>query len=638
MHVGGIRTRLRAAVTAAAIVLPLFAVTTAASPTIALAASNRLVSASGTAGFGSPPSASEIDGMQSPEVRVQKAEPAAGASGTTIVDGSASAAGNGTGNGNPVLGVSFDGLNHRMQRLANGGNQFSLEPPDQGLCAGNGFVLETVNDVMKVFDYSGNTLKPTTDLNSFYGFAPAIVRAHGTPPNRVPSVFGPFVTDPSCFFDKDTQRWFHLVLTLDTNPTTGAFVGKDHLDLAVSRTADPTGLWNVYKFDAEDDGTNGQPNHHCSGSGTTPPLPRYGPCFGDYPHLGADAYGLVMTTNEYSFFGNEFHGAQVYAASKRELAAGATVALVQFDTNGADNGKNGFTIAPATTPGGDYQDGTEYLLSSNSASEVFDTGDGLSVASPSSEILAWSLSGTETLDTDSPGLQLTHRNIAVGTYTAPPPSDQKVGSTPLRDCLNVPACATSFVLGGPDPNAPESEVALDSSDTRMHQTTYVNGQLWGALDTALNGKAGIEYFIVQANSGEVVKTAYLGLAGNNLIYPAIGVTEDGSGVVAFTVVGPDHFPSAGYAGLDSEAGAGAVKIIIEGTGPDDGFSGYQVFGGRTRWGDYGATAVVGESVWMASEYIGQTCTLAQYTSTGGSCGGTRTVLANWDTRNSVVTP
>src|ERR1700756_1313908 len=29
---------------------------------------------------------------------------------------------------------SFDGLNHRQNRLANGGRQFSLEPPDQGLC------------------------------------------------------------------------------------------------------------------------------------------------------------------------------------------------------------------------------------------------------------------------------------------------------------------------------------------------------------------------------------------------------------------------------------------------------------------------------------------------------------------------
>lgn len=59
---------------------------------------------------------------------------------------------------NPVLTISFDGLNHREQRLANGGNQFSTEPPDQGLCVGNGYVLEAVNSVIRVFDTAGNAL------------------------------------------------------------------------------------------------------------------------------------------------------------------------------------------------------------------------------------------------------------------------------------------------------------------------------------------------------------------------------------------------------------------------------------------------------------------------------------------------
>ncbi len=80
---------------------------------------------------------------------------------------------------NPGLGVSFDGLDHRDQRLANGGNQFSLEPPDQGLCAGNGFVLETVNDVMRVFDTHGSPLTGVIDLNTFYGYPAAIDRTTG---------------------------------------------------------------------------------------------------------------------------------------------------------------------------------------------------------------------------------------------------------------------------------------------------------------------------------------------------------------------------------------------------------------------------------------------------------------------------
>ena len=51
---------------------------------------------------------------------------------------------------NPELTLSFLGLNHRDQRLANGGNQFSLEPPDQALCVGNGFTVEVVNSVLRV--------------------------------------------------------------------------------------------------------------------------------------------------------------------------------------------------------------------------------------------------------------------------------------------------------------------------------------------------------------------------------------------------------------------------------------------------------------------------------------------------------
>jgi hypothetical protein len=43
---------------------------------------------------------------------------------------------------NPRIITSFDGLNFFDQRFANNGNQFSVEPPDQALCAGNGFVLE----------------------------------------------------------------------------------------------------------------------------------------------------------------------------------------------------------------------------------------------------------------------------------------------------------------------------------------------------------------------------------------------------------------------------------------------------------------------------------------------------------------
>lgn len=164
----------------------------------------------------------------------------------------------------------------------------------------------------------------------------------------------------------------------------------------------------------------------------------------------------------------------------------------------------------------------------------------------------------------------------------------------------------------------------------------------GRIDESDDGvhRAGIAWFIIRPRSGDLVNQGMLALRGNNVTYPAIGVTSQGRGVMAFTVLGDDHYPSAGYAGIDASHGTGAVHIAAEGVGPDDGFSGYNAFGPpRTRWGDYGAAAVDGNSIWIASEYIAQTCTLTQYlTGAIGSCGGTRTALANWATRISKVTP
>src|SRR5215467_15978306 len=38
---------------------------------------------------------------------------------------------------NPTFDFGFEGLNHYQQRYSRGGNQFSVEPPDQGMCVGN---------------------------------------------------------------------------------------------------------------------------------------------------------------------------------------------------------------------------------------------------------------------------------------------------------------------------------------------------------------------------------------------------------------------------------------------------------------------------------------------------------------------
>jgi hypothetical protein len=210
------------------------------------------------------------------------------------------------------------------------------------------------------------------------------------------------------------------------------------------------------------------------------------------------------------------------------------------------------------------------------------------------------------------------------------------------------ACATNFLLGFRDPFAPNHEYTIDSNDTRMQQVVFADGKLWGALDTAVNSsantRAGVEWFVVNPNGqhgATLVNNGYLAVSQNNITYPAIAVTPSGKGVMAFTLVGRDFYPSAAFASIDA-SGVGAVQVAAQGAGPADGFTGYALFNApnpaRPRWGDYGAAVVDGSHIWIASEYIGQTCDLSTYLATKGSCGGTRTALANWDTRITEVTP
>jgi hypothetical protein len=592
---------------------------------------------------------------------------------------------------NPTFNFGFQGLNFYQQRYARGGNQFSVEPPDQGMCAGNGYVVEAVNDVFNVFSQAtGASALPdntatnivsgfprnvnhAVDLNSFFGYAPAI--------NRSTGVRGQFVTDPTCIYDAQTQRFFFVVLTLEVVPTTGAFTHVNHLDLAVSATSNPTGSWNIYRIDVTNDGTNT--------GGANP-----GPFLGDYPHIGADANGIYLTTNAYPWCCNGFSGAQIYALSKAQLAAGAaSVTMQHIDTSGMVNAPSdagstqpGFTVWPAQSPGTSQfnlaNNGTEYLLSSNAADEAQKPVSGAAGTRTSNQIVVWTLTNTASLNTASPAVGISNRILTVGQYGVPP-KQQQPGSGTLADKSTTPDVAqgdcindtTTQLFNGQfgcwrllfvgEPAHTEVISRPDSNDTRMQQVMYANGKVWGALDTALNPdagpqRAGIAWYIVNPDAGSIVKQGYLGATGYDFTYPAIGATAGGRGVMAFTATGNTLNPSAAYASIDASAGVGSWNVVNGGTGAarDDGFTSYraQVGGNppRTRWGDYGAASVDGNSIWIASEYIGGAC---DYTNWGGpffaggtgdnllgTCGGashgpgTRAALGNWSTRISKLTP
>jgi hypothetical protein len=266
--------------------------------------------------------------------------------------------------------------------------------------------------------------------------------------------------------------------------------------------------------------------------------------------------------------------------------------------------------------------------------------------------------------------------LDVNQYALPPKQKQPGSGTapgtavPQGHCINDTTTPTILGVGcwrllfAAEPAHNEVISTPDSNDTRMQQVMWANGKLWGSLDTALNPdggaqRAGIAYFVVNPNAGNVVVQGYVGAAGYDFTYPAIGVTESGRGVMAFTATGDELNPSAAYAPIDAKAGVGDWNVVPggEGQAQDDGFTSYKAQVGnppRTRWGDYGAAAVDGKSIWIASEYIAHAC---DYTTWGGpfftggtgdnllgTCAGAshgpgpRSALGNWSTRISKLTP
>ncbi len=481
----------------------------------------------------------------------------------------------------------FPGLTHTEQRLANNGNQFSLEPPDQGLCAGNGFVMEQVNDAVAVYSTaSGHTIARFSTVSQFYGLAPDITRT--TPPS-----FGPFVSDPKCYYDQATQRWFTSILEIDTNRTTGAFGTHSSVMFAVSQSSDPTGLFRIFSINT----TTGS----ASGAGC--------PCFGDQPLIGADANGFYVTTNEFPIVAAGFNGAQIYAISKQGLEAAATggrvPALVHFDASQAlvPFGGLSYSVQPATSPKATTHEpngGTEYFLSALDFNATLDN-----------RVATWAITGTASLANATPSVNLTATVIRSETYGQPPAATQKAGPRPLGQALGEPL------------------ETLNSNDDRMNQVVYANGLLWSGVNTIVqspntSARVGIAYFLVRPSvaGGQVqasmAKQGYVSVLGNNVLFPSIGVTTAGKGVISFTLAGPNYFPSSAYITISAKGTSGSIHVAGAGALPEDGFSGYVAYGGAgvARWGDYSAAVADGNNIWFADEYIPNL---------------PRTSLANWGT-------
>jgi len=319
---------------------------------------------------------------------------------------------------------NFNGTSSNDSRRTNFNQEF--EPPDQGLCVGNGYVLEPVNSAFRIFRTDGHSLVGPSNVNDLFDQGST-----------------QFTSDPRCYYDPATNAWFATILFLSggENPD-----GKSsQLDIAVNSSGNPENIWTQYEIDTTDAGGNG-----C-------------PCFGDQPTLGIDQYNLYVSTNEFSILGPQFNGAQIFAFSKKDLVAGKPVHFAHF-SNLTIAGTAASSVQPAISSGAPS---AEFFLSSLDPNGTTDNRLGV-----------WAM-------TDRTALQhgklprLSSTVITSETYGLPPAAAQK-GATSTIDSGDDRMQQTQYING-------TLWGELTSVVSIAHDSTNRAGAAWFSVQPTLNG-------------------------------------------------------------------------------------------------------------------------------------------------------
>lgn len=399
---------------------------------------------------------------------------------------------------------NFDGVSSLDSAVTNFGAEF--EPPDQGLCVGNGFVVEPVNSAFAIYRRNGAEVAGPFNVNALFDEG-----------------LTEFTSDPRCYFDAATNTWFAIILFISADNT------EARTDIAVNTSGDPTTPWTVYHLEQTDDGTNGTPVHvGC-------------PCFGDQPLLGIDGENIYISTNEFSILGPQVNGAQIYAVSKRDLIRGAThVHFVQFE-NLSIAGGQAFSVQPAITrPAGDGTD-AEYFLQS--------IDPGIS----DNRLGVWALTRQESVSEG--GIPtLTHVVITSEAFGVPPNAVQE-GSASLLNTGDDRMQQAQFIGGA-------LWGALNTTFSFPGDAAQLSANAWFKIRPRLEGH--------RIAGAEIENQGYVASAGNFLLYPAIQVSPEGGAAMVFTLSGPNFFASAAYALLSAESRSfGPIRVAAPGSGPYD---------------------------------------------------------------------
>jgi hypothetical protein len=552
-----------------------------------------------------------------------------------------------------------------------------IEPADQGLCAGNGYVVESnnVGEVL-VFNEALQRRSAVIPLDTLMGLTGRGWSSGG---------------DISCVYDHDNGgHWFFTQIVsasseAEEGPFGGCFAGVANAcyeGIAVTQGSSPFGPYSVYFLAAD-----------------------YNPAEPGYPYLLNDFAKIAVSRDAFLIFydefplvvpglgGGGFNGAQEFAFNKNAMEQGLpvngnggvpnpafTVAIENMGLLPTPNGTcfsddkyglPGFTcwysVIPTHPPDPSQFDnshgGSGFMLE---ALDFYGNGD--------TRIAVFDWTGLSNLN--SPNCS-TCSAIQFGGqlfsnvqfyYAEGSLAEQKTGPTPLGDECGAAGLST-------DSSCPESGIATNGDN--FTQASQAQQQLWGSLSTLINQTYssssevhfGAAYWVIGTQTFD--KYGYFSLSSQGYVspkheeleFPTIAASgsasQDGGNdgaIITFSLSGTGgaegvhnggFYPSTAYGRLSSSSNGlldSAVNIVDLGQSPQDGFTEYDGYPGgtRARWGDYSSAVFApwsGGKIFFATNYIEYTnCLSPEFTLTLGTCDGTRDGFANWGTSVNFVVP
>jgi hypothetical protein len=558
-----------------------------------------------------------------------------------------------------------------------------IEPADQGLCAGNGYVIEdnNVGEIL-IFNTALKRVSAVIPLDTIMGLT-----------NRNWSSGG----DIMCLYDAaNGGHWFFTQFVSASSEASGGtfsgcFAGVPdtcYEGIAVSVGRDPFGPYNVYFLNA---------NYN-------PAEPGYPTLLNDFVKIGATRDAFLLFYDEFPLVpntgvgGGNFNGAQQYAIDKLALELGAPARFpngkpnpffnVAIENMGLLPTPNGtclsdgtfglpgitcwYSVIPALAPDPTQYDnshgGTGFMLE---ALDFYGAGD--------TRIAVFDWTGLENLDSpfcfSCSGIRFGGELLSGVDYyyslgfIAP----QKSGPIPLGN-----ECGAAGLSTGTSPPASCPENGIATNGDNFTQVAQAQNRLWGAITTEIAQRytsesssevhQGAVYWVIDTDSFDrsghftLVSQSYVSPAHEDLEFPVIAAEGNffdggnGGAIMAFTLSGnggpkgADHggfYPSTAFGRLTAESNGllgSKINIAALGQSPEDGFTEYQGYPGATRprWGDYSSAIYLPWSdgrIYFATNYIQYpNCAPPAFTLTLATCGGTRDGFANWGTSVNYVVP